>query len=325
MVMVVVFIASIAVTGCSNAMGQGNVHKVGMLVEHTVQDQVWGKKGYLGLLDIKEELGVDVYFKQHIQNKEAAQKAVEEFSNEGVNLVFGHGSSFGKYFDELQEEYPDIHFIFFNGNDRGENITSLNFDSHAMGFFGGMVAAGMSETNHVGVVGAYEWQPEIEGFYEGAKYQNTDVDISIQYVNSWDNSARAKLLFKEMKLDNVDVFYPAGDGFNVPLMETIKENELQAIGYVSDQSNFGDQTVLTSTIQHVDRLYLQAAKQFHKGELPEGVLTYDFQEDAISLGEFSSTVPDSLQKKVVQAVETYKESGKLPNETNKDMSSNKKK
>ncbi|KGP74368.1 BMP family ABC transporter substrate-binding protein [Pontibacillus yanchengensis] len=303
----------VLMTGCSNAMGQGNIHKVGMLVEHTVHDQVWGQKGYKGLLDIKDELKVDVYFKQHIQSKQSAQKAIEEFAQEGVNLIFGHGSSFGKYFDQLQSQYPDIQFVYFNGSIHGENITSLNFNAHAMGFFGGMVAAGMSQTDNVGIIAAYEWQPEIEGFYEGALYQNPDADVHIQYVNSWDNTSRAKMMFNQMKIDDVDTFYPAGDGFNVPLMKSIKESDLQAIGYVSDQSNFGDATVLTSTVQHVDKLYLLAAKQFNNGELPNDVLTFDFQDEAISLGDFSSTVPEGFKKKVKSAVEEYKETGKLPN------------
>lgn len=312
------FIISILVvgmlSGCADTMGNGKIQKVGMLVENTVHDQAWGQKGYQGLLNIKEELNVDVYFKEHVQGKQATYKAVKEFSRKGVNLVFGHGSRFGQYFDEIEESYPDIHFVYFNGNVKGNHLTSLNFSAHAMGYFGGMVAGGYTETDHVGIIAAYEWQPEVEGFYEGAKSQNPDVNVSIRYVRDWDNTKRANQIYNQMKSQQVDVFYPAGDGYSVPLIKQIKMDELHAIGYVSDQSNIGPNTILTSTIQHVDRLYLMAAQKFNEGVLESGILTFDFQEGAITLGEFSPQVPQPLVESVKSAVEDYKETGQLPNE-----------
>jgi len=301
-------------SGCADTMGKGKIQKVGMLVESTVHDQAWGQKGYKGLLQIKEELNVDVYFKEHIQTKKATHKAVKEFSQKGVNLIFGHGSRFGQYFDEMQEAYPDIHFVYFNGNVKGENLTSLNFSAHAMGFFGGMVAGGFSKTNHVGIIAAYEWQPEVEGFYEGVKHQNPNVDVSIRYVRGWDNKMRAKQIYSQMKSQNVDVYYPAGDGFSVPLIQQMNKDGLHAIGYVSDQSDIAPNTILTSTIQHVDRLYVQTAKQFNKGELKEGILTFDFQDNAITMGKFSPSTPEPLVDKVKSAVQQYKKTGQLPHE-----------
>ncbi|KGX87734.1 BMP family ABC transporter substrate-binding protein [Pontibacillus litoralis] len=303
--------------GCTTAMGQGNLQKVGMLVDHSVHDQAWGKKGYEGLLDIKEEMNVDVYFKQHIQSKQAARIALKEFSDEGINLVFGHGKKFGDYFNELHQEFPDMHFVYFNGNIQGDNMTSLNFDGYSMGFFGGMVASGMTDIEHVGVIAAFEWQPEVEGFYEGAKFQNPNTEVTIEYVNSWEDKDKAIQLYDELKEEGVDVFYPAGDGFNVPIMEAVKDDHLHSIGYVSDQSHIGESTVLTSTIQHVDQLYVIAAKLFDEGDLPDGFLTFGFQDGAISLGEFSSSVPAELQHDLDTALEKYKETGVLPNEQSK--------
>ncbi|MCD5324699.1 MULTISPECIES: BMP family ABC transporter substrate-binding protein [Pontibacillus] len=304
----------LALTGCTETFGQGKVQKVGMLVESTVHDQAWGQKGYEGLLQIKEELSVDVYFKEDVKTQLETQQAIEAFADKGVNLIFGHGSRYGQYFQELQKEYPDIRFVYFNGSIKGENITSLNFNAHAMGFFGGMLSAEMTESNQVGVIAAFEWQPEIEGFYEGVNYVNPEAEVNIQYVNSWDNKDRALQFYNQMRQSGVDVFYPAGDGFSVPVIEEAKSTNTNAIGYVSDQLSIGASTVLTSTVQHVDKLYVLAAKKYNIGELPEGTLNFDFQEGVITLGEFGEKVPENVRNQITSAVEEYKESGQLPNE-----------
>lgn len=300
--------------GCSNYFERGKIQKVGMLVENTIHDQAWGQKGYLGLLSIEKELGVEVYFKEGVDSEIEVNKALHEFSNRGVNLVFGHGNIYGKYFTDLSESYPNIHFIYFNGSPFDKQLTSLNFQANAMGFFGGMVAASMTKSNHIGVIAAYEWQSEVEGFFEGAKYENPDVVVEVRYVNSWNNKERALTLYNEMNTKGVDVYYPAGDSFNIPLIQKIKEDNHFAIGYISDQLYLGSQTVLTSTVQHVDRVYLLAAKMFNEGKLPSGQLFFDFKDDAVSLGEFSSVVPNELKEKVNEAVKKYIQTGKLPNE-----------
>lgn len=300
-------------SGCSN-FDKGKLNKAGMLVETSIHDEPWGKKGYEGLLEISEEFDVDVYFKENIQTEQDVVKAVDELVNKGVNLIFGHSNTYGKYFKEISTSYPDVHFVYFNGGEFGEDVTSLNFNSHAMGFFGGMVAGKMTKTNHVGVIGAFEWQPEIEGFYEGVKYQNPEAEVTFNYVNSWNGNGIAVKKYEQMQDERVDVFYPTGDMYSASIIERASKDGLYAIGYVSDQSDIAEKTVLTSTVQHVEKLYVLTAEKFNEGELRGGVLTFDFQDDVISLGKYSPEVPEEFQETMKEAVEAYKETGLLPNE-----------
>lgn len=298
----------------SACQSNGEINKVGMLVEHSINDQTWGSQGYQGLLEIKETYNVDVYFQEDIKTQAEVNEAVNEFVHQGVNLIFGHSSIYGKYFDSLKDTYPEIQFVYFNGAYEADNLTSLHFNANAMGFFAGMIAAEMSNTNQVGIIGAYEWQPEIEGFYEGVNYQNPNTTISMNFVNDWDNIDRAVQIFESMNQKGVDVFYPAGDSFSPEIVKRSADQNKYVIGFVTDQSDLAQSAVLTSTIQHVDKLYLRAAEQFDKGELEGGIYTYDFEDEVISLGSFSPDVPESFQKLILQEIEQYKETGLLPNE-----------
>ena len=297
---------------CGGTKPTGEIKKVGLLVPETVNDQVWGTKGFKGLLKIQSKFDVDVFYKEGMNSADVVERAVKEFDQKGVNLIFGHGSEFAEYFNNYSEKYPNIHFISLNGDAKNNNTTSLNFKAHAMGFFGGMVAAHMSKTQKVGVLAAYEWQPEVEGFYQGAMAENKGTKVSIEYVGNWDDEIKAVQLANDMIEKGVDVIYPAGDGYNVPVIERVKERGLYVIGYVSDQSDLGESTVLTSTIQQVDFLYEKVADEYNNGELKSGNLSFDFQDNVISLGKFSPLVNKAFIQKINNQIDIYKETEQLP-------------
>ncbi|WP_216828320.1 BMP family ABC transporter substrate-binding protein [Alkalihalobacterium elongatum] len=307
-------ILALVLSGCTSNPSSSNLNKVGLLLEDTIDDKGWNFKGYQGLLKIQSDLNVDVYFKEEIDTLQKVKSAVSEFHENDVNLIFGHGRVFAEYFNEVSTQYPDIHFVSFNGKVNGKNVTSLHFNSHAMGFFAGMVAAKMSDSNNIGIIAAFSWQPEIEGFIKGAEYHNSDINVTIEFVKDWADVERALQILENMNKDGVDVYYPAGDGFHIPIIEEIKKNGHFAIGFVSDQSDLGDSTVLTSTVQHVDNLYQVVAQRYNSGQLESGNLYYDFGDGVITLGEFSSIVPEEFQAEVLAAIDNYINTGKLPTE-----------
>ncbi|BCB03028.1 BMP family ABC transporter substrate-binding protein [Bacillus sp. KH172YL63] len=298
--------------GCSSGNG-AHIEKVGLLVPETINDGVWGTKGYKGLLKIQSDYHADVFYKESMKSDTSIKQAVKEYEGEGVELLFGHGSEYASVFNELSGEYKDIHFVSFNGSATEKNTTSLQFKGYAMGFFGGMTAAKQSPAHHIGVIAAFDWQPEVQGFIDGAKYQDSDTKLTVKYTNHWDDQEIALTSLDAMMTDGVDVVYPAGDGYNVAVIEKLKEKGLYAIGYVSDQSDLGESTVLTSTVQHADKLYGVVAERFANGELDSGNLEFDFEDGVISMGKYSPLVPEEFQSQMKQHVKHYIETGKLPN------------
>jgi transcriptional activator of comK gene len=98
------------------------------------------------------------------------------------------------------------------------------------------------------------------------------------------------------------------------VIERLKEEGLYAIGYVNDQADLGNRTVLTSTVQYIDELYVNVAKSFNKGELENGEVYFDFKDGVISMGEFSPLVDQEFQSNLNEHIEEYKKSGLLPNQ-----------
>ncbi len=77
--LVAIFFILLALSGCGQSPLKGKIEKVGLLVPDTINDQVWGTKGYKGLLRIQSVYNVDVYYKEGIDNDAAIKMAVEDF------------------------------------------------------------------------------------------------------------------------------------------------------------------------------------------------------------------------------------------------------
>lgn len=300
-------------SSCTNNQSKLHIQKVGMLIDGTISDNPWNEKGFQGLLAIGQNFDVGVYYKEDIYTKQETLDAVRRFTKDGVNLIFGHSSVYGKYFSEIAKAYPNVHFVYFNGGYFDDNITSLNLNSQAMGFFAGMVAGEMTQTNEVGIIAAYEWQPEIEGFFEGVKYQNDDTKVQIDFLNEWNDEKNAKQVYEMMREKNVDIFYPAGESFSAEVVENANEDGIHTVGYLTDQFD-EESLVLMSMVQHVNKLYIYAAEQFNKQSLEGGITSFGFQEEIVTLGEFSSQVPKSLQRKIERQVENFIETNLLPHQ-----------
>lgn len=311
---ILLIIGIIVVSGCSNKVEPGNLYKAAMIMEGKMEDKPWNQKGYKGLLEIEKKLGVDIEVIEDVSTEAELSKAVSDLVDEGTNLIFGHSSNYGEAFYNLSQTYTDIHFVYFNGNYYRNNLTSMNFNSHGMGFFAGMIASSTTKTNEVGIIAAYQWQPEIEGFYEGVKYQNPLANVRMEFIYDWNDSEAAIEAYDRLKNHGVDVIYPAGDAISEDIIKLAGDDGIYAIGFVSDQINVEPKTVLTSTVQHVDSLYVLAAEKFNEGTLNGEIMTFDFTNDYITMGEFSKSVSKRFQERLHDYIEKYKETGLLPNQ-----------
>lgn len=309
-----VLIGLITLSSCKGLVERQNIQGIGLLTEGSIYDNDWELKGYEGLLSVGETYDVDVYHKEVKQSNLEVMSAVEELVEKGVNLVFGSSHFYGRHFLEASQQHPNVHFVYLNGGYVGENVTSLNFDSHAISFFSGMIASEMTRTNHIGIIAANEWQTESEGFYEGAKYQNPEIEVHIKHINNLDYTMIVKQIYDQMREKQTDVFYPVGNTFSKAVLEQASEDQLYAIGYALDQSSIDPKTVLMSTIHDLNKVYHRVAKKFNEQALEGGIITFDFQDNVLSLGKFSSEIPEEFQQEIYDQIDTYKRTNLLPNE-----------
>ncbi len=56
-------------------------------------------------------------------------------------------------------------------------------------------------------------------FFEGALHENENANVDVEYVQHWDDVDTAIAIAERMIAEGVDVIYPAGDKFSVPVIE----------------------------------------------------------------------------------------------------------
>lgn len=145
-------------------------------------------------------------------------------------------------------EYPEIAFVFGSGLGPVDPNMSV-FDNWIQepAYLCGMLAAGMSETGKIGIVGGYP-VPEVNrianAFIDGAKSINPDAKVIVTFINSWFDPASAK----EAALAQVDAGADILFAERFGVIDAAVEKGLYSFGNMSDQNELGPESVLTGPV-----------------------------------------------------------------------------
>lgn len=290
-----------------------SMNTVAFMFADNINDQTWGTEGYKAMQEIAQKYDANLYFEQNVNTESKIERQINLWAEREVNIIYGQGSEFEKSFNKFARKYPNIQFVFLNGKSKHRNVTAININGYAQGFFAGIVASRSSKTGNLGVIGAFKSQPEIKGFIQGAHYDNPNIKIIANYVGTWSYFRQSAQITKDMiQKDKVDVVYPAADGVSVESLLMVKSLKKKAIGYIMDQSHYGD-FVLTSTIQNISDTYQDIADQYVRNELVGGTKEYGMKENISTLAPMSTKVDLKTKQDVEKMIKHFKETNLLPN------------
>ncbi len=235
------------------------------------------------------------------------------------NLIFGIGFNLKEGITKVAKQYPDTHFSIVDDVVEQPNVASVTFKEHEGSFLVGVAAAMKTKTNKVGFVGGVD-SPLINkfesGFIAGVKSINPDIDIDVQYAESFGAADKGKLIATNMYNNGIDVIYHSSGGTGNGVFaqaKDIKQNdpdkEIWVIGVDRDQheeGQIGDNNVtLTSMVKRVDIAVQDLANKSMSGDFPGGeILEYGLEDDAISV---ATTNEEAMTDEIVEAVNEWKE------------------
>ena len=127
---------------------------------------------------------------------EDAAVAIREYAEAGFDLVIAHGSQYGGSLQEIAQDFPDTSFAWGTSNDTFglANVFAYTAASDQGGYVLGSMAAALTDTGVIGVVGPIEVGDAklfVDGFVAGAGAQDSSVDVNVVYTESFSDVAKA--------------------------------------------------------------------------------------------------------------------------------------
>ena len=174
------------------------------------------------------------------------------------DIIFGDAFGNEEAVRRVAADYPDIAFVFGSeGNPSEPNLSVFDNWIHEPAYLAGMLAGGLTESDVIGVVGGIAI-PEVNritnAFIAGAKEVNPEVVAKVSFINDWFDPAAAKEAAQAQIDAGADVLYAERAG----VIEAADENDLIAVGNMSDQMGLAPDNVITSvtwnmtpTVEHV--------------------------------------------------------------------------
>ncbi len=192
--LIVLFVLALALTSLLPAQAQDAVFRVAAVAPSATNDLAFSQSMYDALLAIQKEMGEDQFqfvFQDGTFIVDDAAVALREWASSGeYDLVIAHGSQYGAILEELAPEFPDVSFAW--GTDQNtfglDNVYAYTAASNEGGFLNGAMAALMTKTGVIGVVGPIEVGDAklyVDGFVAGAKAAKPDVTVNVTYIQSF--------------------------------------------------------------------------------------------------------------------------------------------
>lgn len=287
-----------------------------------VDDKSFNQSSWEGLQEWGEEHG---YAKgdgiDYAQSDDKADYTpnLNSLIREDYNLIFGIGFELKEDLEKVASQYDDKHFAIVDDQIDAPNVASIMFKEHEGSFLVGVAAAMKTETNKVGFIGGID-SPLINkfesGFIAGVKSVNPDIDVEVEYAESFGAPDKGKIIASNMYGNDIDVIYHSAGGtgngvFNQAkdLKQNDPDRNIWVIGVDRDQHDEGqigdDNITLTSMVKRVDVAVEDVANQSMDGDFPGGkLLEFGLKDDAIG---FATTNDDAMTDEIIDAVNEWKD------------------
>ena len=281
--------------------------KVALCVTGAVNDMGFCQSAYDALVLLEEKYGCEIAYTENVQPADMAAVFTDYAAN-GYDIVFGHGFQFGDPALEVAPLYPDTYFICAESNAAAENVATYIVSCEQGGYVEGVLAARMSESGKVGYIGPVEGASLIKimnGFEDGAKSVNPDIEVQTAWTGSFTDTALAKEAAQAMIDSGVDVVAHDANECGNGAIFAAQEAGVWAMGDSYDQHELAPETVLTSSMYHFSVVYETAYLDVVNGNF-KGELKYlGMAEGAVEMAPYydlESEIPEEVRTEIDELI-----------------------
>ena len=173
--------------------------RVAVVAPSATNDLAFTQSLYDSLLQIQQERGeenFEIAISEGMFVVDDASAAIRDYASEGYDLVIAHGSQYGSSLQEIAPDFPDTSFAWGTTVETFglDNVYAYTTHSNQGAYVEGVIAALMTETGTVGVIGpipAGDARLTVKGFIKGVNETDPDVQVLEVFTGSFSDVALA--------------------------------------------------------------------------------------------------------------------------------------
>ncbi len=276
--------------------------KVGLVTDvGRINDKGFNQSAYEGM-EAAKAAAPTCFDTQYIETTSQSDyaKNIAEFADNGYDVVIGVGFLLGDALGDASKAYPDAKFISVDGipstgHDEGwgTNGESLFFAEDEAGYLAGVLAASLTTSNTIGVVGGLLVVPPVERFVEGyingAKATKSDITVKFTYTSSFTEPEQGKAAAQQMIDAKADVIFAAGGLTGNGALLAACDANILAIGVDTDQFLTlpeADKCLVSSATKNIVGAVNNALIRIAAGQFKAGAHTDNAATEGIGLAPF---------------------------------------
>ena len=277
---VITAVLALVAAACGGGTDQGGggseePFRIAVVAPSAINDLAFSQSIYDGLVAVQKEMGgegkVELAVTDGTFVVEDAAAALRDYASQGYDLVIAHGSQYGTSLQEIAPDFPEVSFAWGTAGDTFglPNVFAYEAASNEGGYVMGVMAAALSNSGVVGVVGPIEVGDAklyVDGFAAGAKAQNPDIDVKINYTGSFSDVALAAEAARAEIAAGADVLTGTAQ-MVVGAVGVAQEKGVPWFGTQADQTQLAPDIVVASQVYHWEVVLTQMIDLIEKGTL----------------------------------------------------------
>ena len=249
--------------------------QIAVVMPSSINDLAFSQSMYDSLIKVQEEMGgeeaMEFVYSDGMSVVDDAAAAIRDYAAQGYDLVIAHGSQYGSSLQEIAPDFPNTSFAWGTTVDTFDidNIYAYEAASDEGGYVNGVLAATLSESEVLGVVGPIETGDAklyVDGFVAGAEATNPDVQVNVNYIGSFSDVALAAEAANTHVAAGADALTGTAQ-MVVGAIGVAEESDALWFGTQSSQTELAPDIVVANQVYHWEGMLLEIIDLIDQGTL----------------------------------------------------------
>ena len=257
------------------APATGEPFRVAVVMPSAITDLAFSQSMYDALVRVQTEMGgpnaFEIKYSENMFVVDDAAAAIRDYASQGFDLVIAHGSQYGSSLQEIAPDFPETSFAWGTTVDTFglPNVFAYEAASQEGGFVNGALAATLSESNVIGVVGPIETGDAklyVDGFTAGVASVKPDAQVNVNYIGSFSDVALASEAATTHISAGADVLTGTAQ-MVVGAIGKAEEADILWFGTQSNQASLAPSIVVASQVYHWEVILNEMISKIKAGTL----------------------------------------------------------